>query len=173
MAVENAVRPWECGSGLISPEAFPLQTPSWILQISLHWLLLNAEPAIERLSWYAETDGVESCADQAITDFVRFGLPFLEKIDTAEKLIHLLQKIDDYPKRTPAHGPRSADPNCYAALLLHRLGRNNEAVEELDTAMRIETARIQRLFPESPRRDEAMKIRSCVIARYRRYIATQ
>jgi hypothetical protein len=48
--VQNKVCPWECGLGLIAPDAFPLRTPSWILLISLHWLLLNAEPAIERLS---------------------------------------------------------------------------------------------------------------------------
>jgi hypothetical protein len=172
MEVENEVKSWECGAGHFSPDAFPYREPIAAVMISLHWLLLNANPPVKtRLSWDATPETAEAGARQLRDDVEHYGLPFLRQVDTPDKLIDLLKNIENYPRKLREPGPRSSDSGAYAALLLHQLGRSDEAIEELEISRRQRIADYTRSLELPPKLREANIIMySCKIDRFRQYI---
>lgn len=169
--VENMLRCWEC-----NPERdalFPTKLhvePQRMIQVSLHWLLLNADPPVRRLSWEATAKTAIADAELAFNDLRQYGLRFLKEIDTRDKLIHLLQNIDSYPKRTPAPGPMSPEPSVCAALLLYFAGNVDAALEELEIGYQTDAARYHRTWAgnENALR-EAIDFSKCKTDRYRSF----
>ena len=171
-AIENSLAIWECDpyynqSGKNKPVLQRLR----FLSISLHWLLLNANPPVKRLSWSTAGSSAALCADQLIADFTKYGIPFVEQVDTEEKLLKLLKNINNYPKKTPARGPISADAFCYTALILNECGRKNEALEELSIGLKTELAGIERDWPAGTDiYNESVEMAKCRYSKYSSYI---
>jgi len=166
---ENVLKTWECNpASVITPDLVPFRYPLDLLRIALHWLMLNADLPVRRLTWNATIESAEECAEGLGDDLDKYGLPFLAQILTSEKLIHLLQNIESYPKRTTTPGPRSPEPSLCAALLLYCRGDSDAALRELETGFRQDVARYKRTWANDKEScDDAIRIRQCKIDRYR------
>lgn len=173
--VENTLKCWEC-----NPERealFPTETlvePQGMVQVSLHWLLLNADPPVRRLQWEATAKTAVADAGLAFEDLKEYGFRFLKEIDTRDKLIHLLQNIHGYPKKTPAPGPISPEPSVCAALLLYLAGDVEAALEELEVGYQTDVARHHRTWAGNEKAlRESINFTRCKIDRYRAYFQNQ
>lgn len=167
---ENALKTWECDpkTALLWEELVPFRYPLSLVRIALHWLMLNAEPPVRRLTWTATIDTAEVCAEGLNQDLEKYGFPFFARVSTREKLIELLQNIESYPKKTPTPGPRSPEASLCAALLLHCAGDVEAALRELDTGFRQDVARYERTWANDKREcEQAIRVRQCKIDRYR------
>jgi len=166
---ENALKTWECDQqSIIAAELVPFQFPLSLVRIALHWLMLNADPPVRRLTWSATLDTAERCADEFAEEFERYGLPFFDQVSTREKLIDLLRNIDAYPKKTAVPGPRSPEPSLCAALLLYCAGDVGAALRELDAGFQHDAARYKRTWANDRLACEAaIRVRQCKIDRYR------
>lgn len=169
--VQNMLKCWEC-----NPERdalFPTETlgePQQMVRVSLHWLLLNAEPPVRRLQWEATAKTAIADAELAFEDLRHYGFRFLKEIDTRDKLIHLLQNIHSYPKKTPAPGPISPEPNVCAALLLYLAGDVEAALQELEIGYQTDVARHHRTWAGNEKDlQEAISFSRCTIDRYRNF----
>lgn len=171
-AIENSLAIWECDPYYNQPsKKKPVLERLRFLSVSLHWLLLNANPPVKRLSWSTVDSSPALCADQLIADFLEYGIPFVEQVDTEEKLLKFLQNINNYPKKTSTHGAISADPFCYAALILNELGRKNEALEELSIGLKTELAGIESDWPAGTDiYNEAVEMAKCRYGKYNSFI---
>ncbi len=172
---ENTVKAWECDPehNALFPGK-PYLYPERMVQVSLHWLMLNAEPPVRQLRWSATAENAEASADMWLNDFCQYGIPFLKKIDTREKLIHLLQNIDAYPHKTPARGPGSPEPSLCAALLLYLAGDVDAAIQELEVGYRVDVARAGRTWAGNEKAiQDAIRVRKCKIDRYRHFFESK
>lgn len=169
--VQNALKCWECNperEALFPTE--PLLEPQQMVRVSLHWLLLNADPSVRRLQWEATAKTSISDARSAFEDLTHYGFRFLKEIDTRDKLIHLLQNIHSYPKKTPAPGPISPEPSVCAALLLYLKGDVEAALQELEIGYQTDIARHHRTWAGNEKAlQEAISFSKCKTDRYRSF----
>lgn len=175
MEVENALRVWECGTGMLSPTLFPYREPMEVIRVGLTWLLLNADPPVKgRVMWQGRAETIDRDADVFVNDVANYALPFLQHIDSFDKTIHLLRNIDDFPRKIPTKGPNATEPAIFAALLLARKGLVQDALEELDVGMRVEVATIERQLADHPQwRSESIAARACNYKLVREYIQNE
>lgn len=171
--VENKLKAWECDPhGMTPEEDVPYRYPLNMVHVSLHWLMLNAEPPVRQLTWQATAQDAETSAAKLGDDLERYGFAFFHQIDTRKKLLALLQNIEFYPRITPARGPISPEPSVCAALLLYLDGNCDAALLELETGFRQDVARYARTWANNQSaHDEAVRIRRCKIERYKAFFA--
>ncbi len=113
-----------------------------VLTAELFWLVLNGSPPKELTWWSAISGGEESAASTWWDDFLHYGGPFLASIDRLDRLIHWILHLDEYPHRTRYGLTKSSYATEYAAILLHYLGRTEEALRELHIEEQVVRAKV-------------------------------
>jgi hypothetical protein len=169
--VWNTIRIWECGHGMMPPDAFPFREPQCVVHLPLSWLMLNADPPVKNFTWRIGEKTMEDDVDLFMAYLTQHGFPFLAQIDTLEKTVRLLQNIDNYPRKTEKGGPGSAAPYLFAALLLHQNRQYEEAMKELEIHYKTGLARCERLWAARPDiKQEEIDAVVCGFNRHKRYI---
>lgn len=89
-------------------------------------------------------EDVITCADE-VAHFVGLHLPrFLTFIGTPEALARTMLNFETFPGNDDGNGPISSNRNVSTAILLHDLGRTDEALKELDLEERQDIAAVHR-----------------------------
>jgi tetratricopeptide (TPR) repeat protein len=145
--------------------------PLYLMQVALHWILLDDVNAPDKVVWPAMTTSAQDNARELVDDIQQYGLPLLEKANSETKLIDFLLDIDNYPHREGlVKGPESTDSDVYAAFYLMKLGRTEEAVATLNLAYNIEKADIHQMWTGYKEIDNILAQFERIFAQYRQVI---
>ena len=117
-----------------------------IFGVALHWLCLNASQPLKQLDWPMSKDNAVQDVQLLLKHVDTYWPRILNAVNTEEKLITFLNDIDNYPKKTPAKGPISGDPNVYSAFYSLKIGNIKEAQKRIEIAYEQQIKRDKGLF---------------------------
>ncbi len=147
--VWNELRLWEC-INLMRPNISKAPSgPLAILTTGLRWLLrawhLPQGEAWPVPAWSKVTNGDAMVCANELGDFLDLHLPrFLALTATPEALAHTMLNLETFPGKFDGNGPLSACRSVFSAVLLHDLGRTDEATRELELQRRHDEAAVER-----------------------------
>lgn len=132
----NRYRIWDCYNLAKGSAAKAEEGAIAILAINLRWLARawdsKSLPEWSMPTWHkvAQTEAT-NCADR-LAQFVTRQLPrLMELTSTPEALVRTLLNLEIFPGKDDGNGPLSAARNIFTSILLHDLGRTEEAIKEL------------------------------------------
>lgn len=145
----NELRLWECLNLIRAGHMEPMNRAAPILVIFLPWLsrAWHDRPGDEGpfVGWSkTRTADAVACADK-LGAFMKLHLPrLLSLLGTPDALAETLLNLETFPGKFDANGPRSANRSVHTAILLHEMGRTQDALRELDLQERQDIAAEQR-----------------------------
>ncbi len=147
--VWNESRLWECSNLVRGNRAEPETVAATIVVIGLRWLI-RAWHEPKGTAWpvpgwrRVRNEDAVGCADE-VAHFLGLHLPrFLTFVRTPEALAHTMLNFESFPGNDDGNGPISSNRSVYAAILLHDLGRTDEALKELSLEERQDIAAVHR-----------------------------
>jgi hypothetical protein len=145
--------------------------PMQIMQVALHWILLDNVDALDKTVWPAMAASADENAQELVDDIQQYGLPLLQKADSEVKLIDFLLDIDNYPHAEGlVKGPESMDSDVYAAFYLMKLNKSEAAISALNQAYNIGKAEIHQDWEDDEDFDDILKEHEQTFAQYRQVI---
>lgn len=147
--VWNELCLWDCLNLMRPNISGPASEPLMILVTSMRWLLRawhtpNGTPWPVPSWGKVSNEDAMSCANEFGT-YLDMHLPrYLALISTPESLVHTMLNLETFPGKFDGNGPLSSCRSVFTAILLHDLGRTDEAIKELDLQRRQDEAAVQR-----------------------------
>jgi hypothetical protein len=144
-----------------------------VLGNNMDWLRFHWEPRVP----YPSPSGLDWCnlptsrssaaVAEVITCWEHQYQDYLRMIDTPLKLARVISNPRAaVPGNERGYGPRSASSSEYAAILLHDIGRSEEALVELETERRVREAAAH----NDPKRQLALDVFLCMQERLTKWI---